>query len=155
MSEISMHIYHCMFYQFQFGNNASAATRYICTALGESSVADRICQDYFGRFREEDMSLEDGLRSGHPAESNIKRIRVVIEDNTRLTIRELSAMFGCIQSTIDRHLHDIQKVNKLVRWLLHQLTSVNIQQTITMCNFLLSKLNRHRFLQQIVTGDEK
>ena len=30
-----------------------------------------------------------------------------------------------------------------------------MQQRITICNSLLSKRNRHRFLQQIVTGDEK
>ncbi|CAM4761217.1 unnamed protein product [Rotaria magnacalcarata] len=47
------------------------------------------------------------------------------------------------------------KVNKLGTWAPHQLTPDNIQQRISICNYLLSKPNRHRFLQQIVTGDEK
>ena len=58
-------------------------------------------------------------------------------------------MLGCNQSTIDRHLHEMGKVNKLGTWVPHQLT---LQQRISICHFLLSKPNRHRFLQQIITS---
>ncbi|CAF3492592.1 unnamed protein product [Rotaria socialis] len=100
-------------------------------------------------------SLKDRPRSGRPLEPDIERLKVLIEDNPRLTTRELSSMLGCNQSTIDRHLHEMGKVNKLGTWVPHQLTSDNIQQRITICNSLLSQRNRYRFLQQIVTGDEK
>ena len=64
-------------------------------------------------------------------------------------------MFGCNQSAIHRHLHEIGKVNQLGTSVPHQLTSDNIQQAITICRFLLSKRHRHTFLQQIVTDDGK
>ena len=64
-------------------------------------------------------------------------------------------MLECNQSVIHRHLHDIGKINQLGTWLLHQLTSDNIEQRITICNFLLSKRHRHRFPQRIITSDEK
>ena len=155
MSEIPTHIRHCILYEFQLGNSASAAARNICAALGDDAVADRTCRDWFKRFREGDISLEDRPRSGRPMESDIERLKVLIEDNPRLTTRELSTMLACNQSTIDRHLHEMGKVNKLGTWVPHQLTSDNIQQRISICHFLLSKPNRHRFLQQIITGDEK
>ena len=150
-----MHIYHCMFYEFQLGNNVNAAACHICAALGEDAVADRTCRDSFKRFREDGTSLEDYPSSGRPLESDIERIKVLFENSSRLTTRELSAMPGCNQSTIDRHLHGIGKVNKLGILVLHQLTSDNIQQRIIIWNFLLPKRYRHRFLQQIVTGDKK
>ena len=112
---------------------------YICAALDEGDVADRTCRDWFKRFCEGDTSMEDRPRSGRSLQSNIERIKVLIEVNSSLIISELSAMLGCNQSTIDRHLHDIGKVNQLGTRLSHQLTSDNIQQTITVCNFLLSK----------------
>ena len=43
--EISMHIHHCMFYEFQLGNNVNAAARHICGALGIGAVADRTRRD--------------------------------------------------------------------------------------------------------------
>ena len=155
MSEISMRIHHCMLYEFQLGKNASAGARHICAALDEGVVANRTCRDWFKRLHEGDMSLKDRRKSGRPLQSNIERIKILIEDNPPFTTPELSIMLGCNQSTIDRHLHDIGKVNKLGIWLSYQLTSDNIQQTITICNFLLSKRHRHRFLQQIITGDEE
>ena len=141
--------------KFQLGNNASAAAHHICTALSEGAVTDCPNRDWIKRFREGDMSMEDCSRSGRPLEFDIERIKILIKDNSPLTTRELSAMLECNQSTIDRYLHNIWKVNKLETRLPHQLMPDNIQQTNTIYNFLLTKRNLHRFLQQIVTDDEK
>ena len=74
------------------------------------------------------MSLEVLPKSGHFLESDIERIKIVIEDKPRLTAGKLSAMLGCNQSTINGHLHDIGKVNILGTRLSHHLTSDSIQK---------------------------
>ncbi|CAF2993361.1 unnamed protein product [Rotaria socialis] len=103
MSEISSHIRHSILYQFHLGNNARVAGRTICATVSEGTVADRTCRDWFKRFRDGDISLEDRPRSGCPLESDIDRLKIVIEHNLRFTTRELSVILGCNQSTIDRH----------------------------------------------------
>ena len=92
MSEISMDIRHCMLYGFQLGNDASAVARHICSAL---DVADRTCLDWFKKFGEGDTSLEDRSKSGHPLQSDVERIKILIEDNLRLTPGDLSSMLRC------------------------------------------------------------
>ncbi|CAF3809193.1 unnamed protein product [Rotaria magnacalcarata] len=101
------------------------------------------------------VSLQDHPKFGRSVESDFERLKVLIEDNPRLTTCELSAMLGCNQSTIDRDLHQMGTVNKLGTWVPHELSTDNMQQRVIICNFLLSKHDRYRFLQQIVTRDEK
>ena len=88
MSEISVDIRHCIFYQFQLGNNISAATRYVCATLSEDVVADPPYRDWFRRFRKGDTSLEDCPRFGHPLQSDIEQTKVLIEDSPWLTTLE-------------------------------------------------------------------
>ena len=76
-----MHIRHCIFYQFQLGNSVSAAPHHIWAAIGEGTVVDGTCADWFKRFREGNMSLTDRPRFGRPLKSDIERIKVLIEDN--------------------------------------------------------------------------
>ena len=38
MSSIPTHVRYCMLYEFQLDNNASAAARTICAALGEGKL---------------------------------------------------------------------------------------------------------------------
>ena len=52
VSEISMHIRHCILYEFQLGNTASATAGRICAALDEDAIVNRTCRDCFKRFRE-------------------------------------------------------------------------------------------------------
>ena len=66
MSEISVHIPHCMLYKFQLGNNTSTAARHICAAFGESDVVDHTCRDRFKWFHVDDKPLENRPWAGSP-----------------------------------------------------------------------------------------
>ena len=102
-----------MLYKFQLGNNARAASRNICAALDEDTVADRACRHWFKGFQKGDISLEDYPRFEQPLQCDGQRSQALIEDNPRPTTRELSIVLGCNCSIIDLQLHQLGKVNKL------------------------------------------
>ena len=92
MSEIPTHIFDTTLYEFQLGNNASATSSNISAALGQGTVADSTCRHWFKRFQEELIyHWEDYRRSPMWAGA-------LIEDNPRLTIRDLSIVLGCSSS---------------------------------------------------------
>lgn len=155
MSETSLHVRHCILYEFQIGNNSRVTARNICNVLGDNIVSKSSCDRWFKRFRSGDTSLEDKPRSGRPVKCNLMLLQELVEDNPRLSTRELEEILGCDHATIARNLKELGKVPKLGSWVPHQLTPDNIQQRVTICNSLLSRRNRQRFLRQIITGDEK
>src|SRR4051812_1485117 len=81
MSEIPIHVRHCMLYEFELGHNAAFAARNICTVLGKGTVAERRCRFWFSRFHSGDKSLQDQPRAGSPVECDIAALRHLVEDN--------------------------------------------------------------------------
>jgi transposase len=133
-----------MLYEFELVHTAAVAARNICAALGEGTVAKRTCQFWFNRFRSGDKSLEDQPRSGRPVECDIEALLALVEDNPRITTRELAMELGCYHFTIEYHLEQLGKVSKLGTWIPHELTPANKQQRVTICNSFLSRETSRR-----------
>ena len=54
------HFQHIMLYYFKKGKNAiEMQKKKICVVYGEGAVADRMCQEWFAKFRAGDFSLDD------------------------------------------------------------------------------------------------
>ena len=54
-----------------------------------------------------------------------------------------------------KHLHAIDKVKKLDKWVPHDLTDSQKMQRLQVCLSLLNRHNNESFLHRIVTCDEK
>lgn len=150
-----IHIRHCILFAFDRGLSGLAAAEEICKVYGEDAVTKRTCNRWFERFRSGERSLEDEPRSGRPSEIDNEELNSELKTNPRQTTRELADKFGCSHTTIEYHLHEMGKVQKLGIWVPHQLTLDNLNQRVTICNSLLSRLNVDPFLDRMITGDEK
>ena len=79
-----------LLHEFKLGHKGSEATRNINKASGKNVVNERTVQRCFKKFRSGDISLEDKDRSGRPSTVDDDRLRAIVEDNPRKTVREIA-----------------------------------------------------------------
>jgi histone-lysine N-methyltransferase SETMAR len=143
-----------MLYEFKKGSKATEATKNICEVYGEVLDAPK-CRYWFRKFKSGDFSLQDAPRSGRPAVLDNDLLKAAIEEDPRLTTRELAERFNCSNSTVHEHLQALGKVNRHGVWVPHKLTIEQQMQRSSVCASLLARQKVDPFLERIVTGDEK
>ena len=149
------HFRHILLHPFRKGKNAVQARKKLYNLHGEKSLTERLCQNWFARFRSEDIDLKDAPRSGCPAEVDDDKIKAMIENNRRNTRREIAEKFNISYTCVEKHLNKIGYVNKLDIWVHHKLNKIQLTKRISMCDSLVKRNETHPFLKRIITGDEK
>lgn len=155
MDQEKQHIRHCILYAFNRGLSGAAAAREICDTYGGQATTESTCNRWFAKFRTGDTTLTDWPRERRPSTIDDEALETLIKEDSRKTTRELAQDLGTSHTTIENHLHLLGKVQKLGTWLPHNLSIDNKMQRVTICSALLSRNNNERFLNRIVTGDEK
>ena len=155
MSNEEVYIRHCMLYEYNLGRKATEATKNICYVYGEDALDVRKCQRWFAKFRSGDTSLEESRGGKRTREFDQDALRTLVEENPYLTQQELAKQLNASQATVSRQLQEIGKVQKLGKWVPHELTENNKIQRFQFCTFLSSRQNCDPFLNRLVTGDEK
>ena len=84
----------CITFCFKIGKTTSETYRLLQQAYGEDAVGLTQVFDWFRRFKEGRTSVESDPRSGRPSTSRneemIAKVRNVVRNNTRLTVREIA-----------------------------------------------------------------
>ena len=68
-----------LLYDFKSGKSATASSRRINAAFGDSMMSERTAQDWLRRFHNGNFNLEDSLWSGRPAQVDNNRLSQLIE----------------------------------------------------------------------------
>ena len=62
----------------------------MCAVLREGAVTDRTCQKWSAMFRAGDVSLDDALWSGSPAEADRDQTKTLTKNNPHYTTQEIA-----------------------------------------------------------------
>ena len=147
--------------QFRLGKTASQCIEDLKSALGDQAPKKTIVYKYFQRFQTGHFDLEDDIREGHPilhsTEEKVNFFREKLDEDRRITIRELQHTLGISYGTIHSLLHNELRMRKLcARWVPHQFGPKYLESRIEFCQYMLKKFDDGGsiYVSNILTGDE-
>ena len=105
----------CTLYDFKQGKTAVESHKIMSKVFKNGLPSLRQCQRWFQRFQAGDETLEDEERGHNPQIVNNEELRLVVESDPSQTARELAKTFNCSHTTIESHLHAIEKSNRCGR----------------------------------------
>ena len=109
------------------------------------------------RFSEGRESVTDEERKGWPAtsrtEENIAKVRQIVRENHRLTIRSIAQQVNIDRETVRKILTEDLDVRKVcAKMVPNELTKEQKQRRVTICQELLER--QDDILGHVITGDE-
>ncbi|GFS85896.1 mariner Mos1 transposase [Trichonephila clavipes] len=93
--------------------------------------------------------------SGRPQKCENEHLLVLLDDDPTQTQQKLAKSLNVSQETMRKHLRATGKINKLGKWVPHDLSEHQMENRKVTCEMLLQRHERKSYLYRIVTGDEK
>lgn len=150
----------CIKFCVKLGKSATETLDMLRQAFGDQALSRARCFQWHSRFKGGQTSTEDDQRSGRPSTSttpeNIEKIRQLIHEDRRRTIREICDMvgigYGICQAILTENLNMHRIAAKFVPRLL---TFDQKQRRLDVCQELRDTANGDpTFISRIITGDE-
>lgn len=145
----------CLWYDFKQGKTAKESHKTLSNIFKNDAYSERECRLWFKRLNEGDESLEDHGRGHPPSALDDSELLKAVEEDPRLSTRELAKMFDTGHTTIEEHLHRLGKANRVGKWVPHQLTDAHKATRSMMSSILLRQSKAGGFWESILTSDEK
>ena len=82
-------------------------------------------------------------------------MQALLDENDTQSQKMLAEQLGVSQAAISMRLHATGKVQKIGKWVPHELNDRQMERCQNTCQILLAKQKRKSFLHRIVAGDEK
>jgi predicted HTH transcriptional regulator len=104
---------------------------------GDQTPCLRTVERWCQRFREGQEELDDETRSGRPitvTTENIEQVRLIIDNDSHVTIEELQEQTGLSYGTIQRIIKDHLQLTKITaRYLPKELTDFQRYERVRIC----------------------
>jgi len=139
-----------MLFYFRKGKNATQTRKKKCAVYEEDVVSERVCQNWFAKFRAGDTTCEDRERSGRPLVVDNDQIKNLIKSNPHNTTREIAEIIDVSQKTVVNHLYTLGYVSRYDIWVLHNLSDKNLMDSISICDLLLKRNENCSFFKWIL-----
>ncbi|XP_042243396.1 protein GVQW3-like [Homarus americanus] len=150
----------CIKFCYKLEHSSAETIRMIKKAFGDDSMIEAQIKLWYKRFKDGRESVESDPRSGRPSTSrtpeNVERVQVAINENRRLTVRELEDDLGIPGTIVSEFLtQDLGMKRVAAKFVPRLLSQEQKEFHAEVAKDLLQTTNNDRhFLKQVITGDE-
>jgi len=103
---------HVLLHYFNLKKIAAATHKLLIKAYGNCAPSERICQEWFPRFKNDDYDVNNKQRSGQPKKFEGTELQALLDENSTQTLQELSAALNVTPMAVSKRLHAMGKIQK-------------------------------------------
>lgn len=96
------------------GHNGTEAAKNINPVFGGNTVSERTMRFWFQKFPNEDFNLENQVRGQPKPSINDDKLKTLVENDPKASVREIVANFKVSIGTISNHLKAMGKQRKQI-----------------------------------------
>jgi len=119
---------------------------------GDNALSETTCRDWFRRFNDDNFDLSDKKRENRPRTVENCQLQAFLDE---VDHKKCLPSNWVSQAAISMRLHAMGKVQKVGKWVPHELNDRQMERRQNTCQILLARQKRKSFLYRIVTGNEK
>ena len=119
------------------------------------ALSETMYRDWFCRFNDNNFDLSDKKRENRPRKVEDCQLQALLDEDDIQSQKMFAEQLGISQAAISLRLHAMGKVQKIGKWVPHELNDRQMERRQNTCQILLARQKRKSFLHRIVTSDEK
>lgn len=115
----------------------------------------KTCERRFERFKRGDFDVTDKKRENRPKKFEDVELQSLLDEDNTQTQQMMAEQLNVTRQAISDRLRAMGKIQKIGKWVPHELNERQMEKRKTVCEMLLLRHERKAFLHRVVTGDEK
>jgi len=114
------HMGEALLFCFNLKKSAAESHRMIVEAYGDNALSE-MWRDWFRRFNDDNFDLSDKKRENRPRKVEDCQLQTLLDEEDIQSQKMLAEQLGVSQAVISMRLHAMGKVQKIGKWVPHEL----------------------------------
>ena len=144
-----------IFHEYKLGSKITKATNNITKSIDDRAVSRKTVQNWFNKFKNGILEIDDFPRSGRPETVNRDYLKNIVKEDPRITTRKIAENLHCSQKIVSRALNNLGIKYKYGVTIPHSLSQKQLQIRTDICISLITLKLNNNWPEFVITGDEK
>lgn len=132
------HMREALLFCFNLKKSAADSHRMLLEAYSNSTLSESTCRDWFHRFKDENYDLSDKKRENRPKKVEDNQLQALLDEDDTQSQKMLAKQLGDTQAAISLRLRAMEKIQKVGKWVPHELNDRQMKRRQNTCEILLS-----------------